>query len=209
MNEDKVQAAARSLAYDHWPLATTAERAAWANTHWQEYVMKAQNALAAALAQSPEMEEDADLPRRLRALYRRIIDRRPLTGFDTEVLEQAADALLSIPSPSRAEFKDGDPLVTELIWEVDRAVKQATRENGNYDTVIRHILNKHLHSQPLKLDISKEWCMAAAEREGDHEVGAGILAADPVEDRAEKKDTGRYMTPEEIAADKSRIGDKS
>jgi hypothetical protein len=41
-------------------------------------------------------------------------------------------------------FKDGDPLVTALIWEVDRAVKMAMREGGKYETTIRHILNEHL-----------------------------------------------------------------
>ena len=45
-------------------------------------------------------------------------------------------------------FKDGDPVVTALIWEVDRAVKQAMRDGGRYDTVIRHILNEHLRAGP-------------------------------------------------------------
>jgi hypothetical protein len=62
-------------------------------------------------------------------------------------------------------YKDGDPLVTELVWEVDRAVKQAMRENGRYDTVIRHILNKHLTAaaqvgEPTQtnLEIAREFC---------------------------------------------------
>jgi len=40
------------------------------------------------------------------------------------------------------DFRDGDPLVNELVWEVDRAVKQAGGTKP-YDTAIRHILNKH------------------------------------------------------------------
>lgn len=31
-----------------------------------------------------------------------------------------------------------------------------------------------------KIEISKEWCLRAAQNEGDHEVGAGALAMDPV-----------------------------
>ena len=31
----------------------------------------------------------------------------------------------------------------------------------------------------MKIDISREWCLAAANREGDSEVGAGALALDP------------------------------
>lgn len=31
----------------------------------------------------------------------------------------------------------------------------------------------------MKLEVSKEWCLAAAEREGDSEVGVGLLAMDP------------------------------
>lgn len=31
----------------------------------------------------------------------------------------------------------------------------------------------------MKLDISKEQCLRLAEREGDSEVGAGLLARDP------------------------------
>jgi hypothetical protein len=41
-------------------------------------------------------------------------------------------------------FKDGDPIVAALIWEVDRAVKQALRDGGKYETTIRWILNEHL-----------------------------------------------------------------
>jgi hypothetical protein len=32
----------------------------------------------------------------------------------------------------------------------------------------------------MKLEISKDWCIAAAKREGDSEVGAGALAMDPI-----------------------------
>lgn len=32
------------------------------------------------------------------------------------------------------------------------------------------------------IEISKEWCLAAAQREGDGEIGAGALAMDPVPD---------------------------
>ena len=42
------------------------------------------------------------------------------------------------------DISDGSPLVTELIWEVDRAVKQAAREGGRYDTTICHILAKYI-----------------------------------------------------------------
>jgi hypothetical protein len=31
----------------------------------------------------------------------------------------------------------------------------------------------------MKLNVSPEWCLKMAELEGDQEVGAGILAADP------------------------------
>lgn len=30
-----------------------------------------------------------------------------------------------------------------------------------------------------KIEISKDWCLAAAKREGNSEVGAGVLAMDP------------------------------
>lgn len=30
-----------------------------------------------------------------------------------------------------------------------------------------------------KIKVSKEWCMEMARREGDHEIGAGLLAMDP------------------------------
>ena len=47
----------------------------------------------------------------------------------------------------------------------------------------------------MKHDVSKEWCMAAAQREadaGDPDCGAGRLAQDPVFDfDAEVKETGR------------------
>lgn len=46
------------------------------------------------------------------------------------------------------KFDNGHPLVSDLIWEVDRAVKQAATNNGQYDTCIRHILNKHLSVAP-------------------------------------------------------------
>lgn len=32
----------------------------------------------------------------------------------------------------------------------------------------------------MKLEISPEWCLAAARREGDAEIGAGALARDPM-----------------------------
>jgi hypothetical protein len=59
---------------------------------------------------------------------------------------------------ARSLFKDGDPLVSALVWEVDRAVKQAMRYGGQYDTVIRHILNEHLgtKTQPSRIDAAAE-----------------------------------------------------
>ena len=34
----------------------------------------------------------------------------------------------------------------------------------------------------MKIEISKDWCMRMAQREGDAEIGAGLLAIDPVFD---------------------------
>lgn len=51
-------------------------------------------------------------------------------------------------------FKDGDAVVTALIWEVDRAVKQAAREGGTYDTIIRHVLNEHAASMRAAINQS-------------------------------------------------------
>lgn len=33
----------------------------------------------------------------------------------------------------------------------------------------------------MKLNLSDEWCLAAADREGDREVGAGFVAFDPIQ----------------------------
>jgi hypothetical protein len=55
-------------------------------------------------------------------------------------------------------FKDGD-LVAALIWEVDRAVKQALRDGGKYETTIRWILNEHLRGfaqAPVDESIAKQ-----------------------------------------------------
>lgn len=52
-------------------------------------------------------------------------------------------ALAAKPAPA-GTFKNGDALMTELIWEIDRAVKQAAQNDGRYETIVRHILNKHL-----------------------------------------------------------------
>jgi len=48
-------------------------------------------------------------------------------------------------------FKDGDPIVAALIWEVDRAVKQALRDGGKYETTIRWVLNEHLRGFEAEL----------------------------------------------------------
>lgn len=32
----------------------------------------------------------------------------------------------------------------------------------------------------MKVEVSKEWCEAAAKREGDAEIGAGAMARDPL-----------------------------
>ena len=34
----------------------------------------------------------------------------------------------------------------------------------------------------MKIEISKDWCVRMAQREGDAEIGAGLLAIDPVFD---------------------------
>ena len=39
--------------------------------------------------------------------------------------------------------------------------------------------------KPVKIDLSKEWCMKMAEREGNHEIGAGSLADQTDRQRAE------------------------
>jgi hypothetical protein len=36
----------------------------------------------------------------------------------------------------------------------------------------------------MKLKLSDEWCLAAADREGDREVGAGFVAFDPIPNQA-------------------------
>lgn len=41
--------------------------------------------------------------------------------------------------------------------------------------------------KPVKIDLSKEWCMKMAEREGNHEIGAGSMADQTDRQRAEAK----------------------
>ena len=72
-------------------------------------------------------------------------------GADTYLtqLTQFIDAVMPMLDPAQqprteGPFKDGDPIVAALIWEVDRAVKQALRDGGKYETTIRWILNEHL-----------------------------------------------------------------
>jgi hypothetical protein len=75
-------------------------------------------------------------------------------------LTQFIDAVMPMLDPAQqprteGPFKDGDPIVAALIWEVDRAVKQALRDGGKYETAIRWILNEHLRGfaqQPLDRD---------------------------------------------------------
>jgi hypothetical protein len=79
--------------------------------------------------------------------------------------QQIADRVIAaIPGAAQqprteGPFKDGDPLVTTLIWEVDRAVKQALRDGGKYETTIRWILNEHLRGfaqAPVDESIAKQ-----------------------------------------------------
>ena len=46
----------------------------------------------------------------------------------------------------------------------------------------------------MKIEVTKEWCTIMAMLEGDAEIGAGWLAADPVFDEESERDSGD--TPE-------------
>jgi len=68
-------------------------------------------------------------------------------------------------------FRDGDPLVTALVWEVDRAVKQAMLEGGRYDTTIRHILNEYLRGHaPTPARATPEMVKAAYKKYGSDDI---------------------------------------
>ena len=78
------------------------------------------------------------------------------------------------PSPPQA-FRDSHPLVTALIREVDRAVSQAVREGGRYETTVRHILNEHLSAAPAPFapqvrEALEGWLAFAEEELGEFEA---------------------------------------
>ncbi len=64
--------------------------------------------------------QDDDLCTRLRALERRIIDRRPLTGFDTEALPQAANEIEQLRK-ERDAFQRG---VIDAVAENERLCRE-------------------------------------------------------------------------------------
>lgn len=48
--------------------------------------------------------------------------------------------------------------------------------------MVRYMLEGLPGDNAPKLDIPRDWCIEAAKREGDSEVGAGALARDPIVD---------------------------
>ena len=47
----------------------------------------------------------------------------------------------------------------------------------------------------MKLDIEKAWCIRMAELEGDAEIGAGLLAVDPIPEDTDIPDGEPVLTP--------------
>ena len=43
----------------------------------------------------------------------------------------------------------------------------------------------------MKIDIDKDWCLRMAEREDGEEIGAGLLAIDPVFDENDPTPNGK------------------
>lgn len=74
-SKEMMEAAARRLAYDEWPLAPEDERCKWVQWHWQGWQTKARNALVAALQASPAPETDEQ--RSLREAAERLRRRSP------------------------------------------------------------------------------------------------------------------------------------
>ena len=72
--------------------------------------------------------------------------------------------------------------------EAEREAAESALATANAREFARAALKEiSADRKPVKIDLSKEWCMKMAEREGNHEIGAGSLADQTDRQRAEAK----------------------
>lgn len=101
-----------------------------------------------------------------------------MATFTEEQIDRVARAGLV----AQKKLAWGNAWTSHFYWPDTPEQKRAYPHNPHADVdLAREFARAALKEisadrKPVKIDLSKEWCMKMAEREGNHEIGAGSLA---------------------------------